>query len=188
MEVELLSLWLPAVVASIVVFIAGFVMHMVLPHHRNDFARIGDEERFSAELQSYALSRGQYVFPFASSPVEMKDPAYQERVLRGPVGMLVLWPNVLGPTWKQLALHFVHVLVVSIFVAYIAHLALEMGSRYLAVFQVVGAAAFMTYAGSLFGHSIWYYMSWRQTWMTAADGLLYALLTAGIFGWLWPGS
>jgi hypothetical protein len=34
--------------------------------------------------------------------------------------------------------------------------------------------------------SIWYHRSWGTTLRYTVDGLVYALLTAGIFGWLWP--
>ena len=30
------------------------------------------------------------------------------------------------------------------------------------------------------------FLSWRYTLHTVFDGLIYALLTAGTFGWLWP--
>jgi hypothetical protein len=34
--------------------------------------------------------------------------------------------------------------------------------------------------------SIWYYRAWSTTFKATVDGLIYALLTAGTFGWLWP--
>jgi len=34
--------------------------------------------------------------------------------------------------------------------------------------------------------SIWYRRSWGLTAKAALDGLIYAALTAGTFGWLWP--
>ena len=40
--------------------------------------------------------------------------------------------------------------------------------------------------GSLFQMSIWYRRAWSTTIKTTVDGLVYALLTAGMFGWLWP--
>jgi hypothetical protein len=34
--------------------------------------------------------------------------------------------------------------------------------------------------------SIWLQRSWCTTAKATLDGLLYAALTAGTFGWLWP--
>ena len=45
---------------------------------------------------------------------------------------------------------------------------------------------FSPYAVALWQLSIWYGRSWRITIMYTLDGLIYALLTAGVFGWLWP--
>ena len=39
---------------------------------------------------------------------------------------------------------------------------------------------------ALLQFSIWYRRSWVTTLKSMIDGLLYALLTAGTFGWLWP--
>ena len=35
-------------------------------------------------------------------------------------------------------------------------------------------------------NSIWWGKPWRNTCLEALDGVLYGLLTAGSFGWLWP--
>ena len=34
--------------------------------------------------------------------------------------------------------------------------------------------------------SIWKGQPWSATLKSVFDGLLYALVTAGVFGWLWP--
>jgi hypothetical protein len=33
---------------------------------------------------------------------------------------------------------------------------------------------------------IWFGHTWGRTLKDVADGVIYGLLTAGIFGWLWP--
>jgi hypothetical protein len=47
-------------------------------------------------------------------------------------------------------------------------------------------AAFLSYAVALWQMSIWYKRAWSTTIKSTFDGLIYALLTAGTFGWLWP--
>lgn len=42
-------------------------------------------------------------------------------------------------------------------------------------------------AASLAQNSIWYSRKWSSTLKSMFDGLVYGLLTAGVFGWLWPG-
>jgi hypothetical protein len=44
----------------------------------------------------------------------------------------------------------------------------------------------MGYAVALWQMSIWYRRAWSTTFKATVDGLVYALLTAGTFGWLWP--
>jgi len=70
--------------------------------------------------------------------------------------------------------------------AYIAGRALEPGAHYLSVFRFAGATAFFGYAFALMQQSIWYKRAWGTTFKSTFDGLIYALLTAGTFGWLWP--
>ena len=43
-----------------------------------------------------------------------------------------------------------------------------------------------TYAFGDFVDSIWKSQPWSNTLRAVFDGLLYALVTAGVFGWLWP--
>jgi hypothetical protein len=56
----------------------------------------------------------------------------------------------------------------------------------LRVFRFVGVTAFIGYTVALRQMSIWYRRAWSTTLKATVDGLIYALLTAGTFGWLWP--
>jgi hypothetical protein len=88
---------------------------------------------------------------------------------------------------KSLALWFVYSVVVGIFAAYITGRALGPGAHYLAVFRFAGSTAFVGYAVALWQNSIWYKRAWSSTFKSTVDGFVYGLLTAGVFGWLWPG-
>ncbi len=186
MAVSLLSLWLPILVASVLVFVAGFILNTLLPHHRTDFAALPDEDRLMEAARAQQLKQTQYLFPFAATRAEVQDPAFVEKANAGPVGILVVWPNGVGPMTKQLITHFVYVLVLSLLAGYVAGASLPAGTAYLKVFQVVGIAAWLGYAGAVPLFSIWYRFSWSFTGKQLLDGLVYALLTAGTFGWLWP--
>ena len=87
---------------------------------------------------------------------------------------------------KPLTLWFVYSLVVGVFAAYIAGRALGPGADYLAVFRFAGCTAFVGYAVAGWQRSIWYSQPWSTTFKNTFDGLVYGLLTAGAFGWLWP--
>ena len=81
---------------------------------------------------------------------------------------------------------FLYSIVIGITAAYISGRALGPGAHYLKVFRFAGATAFYGYSLALWQTSIWYKKSWGTTIRSTIDGLIYALLTAGFFGWLWP--
>jgi hypothetical protein len=81
---------------------------------------------------------------------------------------------------------FLFTLVVSLVAGYLASRTLAPGSEYLDVFRVTGTVAFAGYVLALWEHAIWFGRSWVATAKFSFDGLIYALLTAGVFGWLWP--
>jgi hypothetical protein len=76
--------------------------------------------------------------------------------------------------------------VISVFAAYIAGRAVPAGGEYLEVFRFAGTTAFIGYTAALWQVSIWYKRRWSTTLKSTFDGLIFALLTAGVFGWLWP--
>jgi hypothetical protein len=58
--------------------------------------------------------------------------------------------------------------------------------HYLVVFRVAGTAAFLAYGLSQLSNGIWKGQPWGMTVQEVVDGLIYGMLTAGAFGWLWP--
>ena len=70
--------------------------------------------------------------------------------------------------------------------AYLTGRVVGSGSDYLAVFRVAGTTAFMSYGLANIVDSIWKAQSSGTTFRHVFDGLVYSLLTAGVFGWLWP--
>ena len=100
--------------------------------------------------------------------------------------VLTVMPNGPGSMGTNLALWFLYSAVVGLFAAYVAGRALPAGASYLRVFRFAGVTAFTGYSVALWQMSIWYHRAWSTTIKTTVDGLIYALLTAGTFGWLWP--
>ena len=182
----LTSLWLPILVAAVLVFIASSAIHMFLGWHKNDYRKMPNEDKAMDSLRPLAVPPGDYVVPHCSGPEEMKSPAFREKMSKGPVLIITVRPNGLPGMGAYLVQWFVFCVVVSIFAVCVASSALPPGTPYLRVFQLVGTSAFMGYAFALWPLSIWYGRSWSTTIKSTVDGLVYGLLTAGTFGWLWP--
>jgi len=184
--ISLLSLWLPIVIAAVIVFIASSVIHMAPLWHRNDFPRMPREDEVLKALRPFAIPPGDYFLPRPGAREEMRTPEFQDKVAQGPVAVMTVMPNGMMNMTRNLVQWFVYLVVVGYFVAYVTSRALGPGAPYLKVFQIAGATAFIAYALALCQLSIWYRRSWVLTLKGCFDGLIYAALTAGTFGWLWP--
>ena len=100
--------------------------------------------------------------------------------------VVTVMPNGMQSMSRNLALWFFYCATVGFFAAYVSSRTLPPGTDYLRVFQLVGATAFIGYSAALWQMSIWDSRAWSMTIKATVDGLIYALLTAGTFGWLWP--
>jgi len=86
----------------------------------------------------------------------------------------------------SLAYWFVYSIVVGFFAGYVAA-PVAARHRVSAVFPTGRHDCVRGLTRSRYGRwSIWYRRSWGTTIRSTIDGLAYALLTAGVFGWLWP--
>lgn len=184
--VALTALWLPIVLSAVFAFIASSVFHMVLPHHKGDYGKLPNEADIMDAMRKAGVTPGDYVMPRMDSHAAMKDPAFIEKMTKGPVAMMTVMKSGPPAMGGQLAQWFVFCLVVSVFAAYIAGRALGPGAHYLAVFRFAGCTAFVGYTLATWQDSIWYKRAWSTTIKNTIDGLAYGLLTAGTFGWLWP--
>jgi hypothetical protein len=180
------ALWLPILLSSVIVFAASSAVHMFLPWHKSDYRRIPREDEVLEALRALAVPPGDYMGPQASSMQEMRSPEFAEKMKKGPGVILTVVRGGSTEMGKSLALWFLYIAVVGIFAAYVAGRALTAGAPYLSVFRFAGATAFIGYSLALWQLSIWYRRSWITTIKATVDGLVYALLTAGVFGWLWP--
>jgi len=184
--VSIASLWLPIVLSAVIVFVASSVIHMVLGYHKNDLLRLPKEDEVMAALRPFNIPPGDYGMPKPTSMKDMGSPAFDEKMKRGPVAFMTIGRSGPMSMGGPMALWFVYSIVISIFAAYVASRAVGPSANYLMVFRFVGTTAFMGYAMSLPQMSIWYRRNWATTLRSMFDGLLFAALTAGTFGWLWP--
>lgn len=110
----------------------------------------------------------------------------KQKWAEGPVGVLNLkraGPYSMGPSLTQ---WFGYTLVVSLLIAYAASRSIPPGARYLHVFRVVAVVGFLAYGAGQIPAAIWMGKPWKVAWKEVFDALVYGLVTAGSFGWLWP--
>lgn len=184
--VPIMSLWLPILLSAVFVFLASFVLHMLLTYHFKDFKPVGDEDKVLTTMRSFNLPPGEYFLPYSDSHEKRKSAGFQEKMKSGSTFFVAVWGANADAMGKPLAQWFVYTLIVGIFVAYAAGRTLAPGEHYLGVFRIAGFVAFACYAVAQWQEYIWFKRSFGRTMRNTFDGLVYALLTAGTFGWLWP--
>ena len=182
----LTALWLPILLSAVFVFILSSIIHMLPLWHKSDYPPVPNQDQVMDALRPMTIPPGDYMMPRTQSMAEMKSPEFIDKMSKGPIMILTVIPNGPISMAKPLVLWFLYSLVISYFAAYITGRALPPGADYLEVFRFAGATAFIGYAAALWQMSIWYNRSWSMTIKQTFDGLLYALITAGTFGWLWP--
>ena len=181
--VQLMNLWLPILVSAVFVFIASNLLWMALPFwHRADYHRLPDEKSVLAGLAG--AKSGQYIAPAMDwSKSSAEDRAAAQN---GPMAfLLVRNPNAFS-FGKALTTYFIYTLVISAIVGYITGIVAGPGTHYPRVFRIAGTAAILAYSFRGVPDSVWYGKPWSVTFKEIIDGVIYGLLTAGTFGWLWP--
>lgn len=182
--VSLAALWLPILLSAVFVFVASSIIHMALRWHSSDFKKLAAEDAVMDALRPFALEPGDYAAPLPQSMAQMRSPEFEAKVQRGPrFSLTVLADTSMA---RNLAVWFVYSLVIATFAAYVAVLTLTADAPYMTVFRVTSTVAFAGYALALWQSWIWYSRSLGATVRSTIDGLVYALLTGGAFGWLWP--
>jgi len=182
------QLLLPALLSAVLVFIVSSLIHMVIQLHKSDHLKFVNEDEVRAAIGKHSPAPGQYVVPFAKDPKECSSPELVRKFEEGPNGLMFIRRNgamKLGPFLGQ---WFVYSLAVSLVAAYVARTVLPAGADYLKVFQVVGVSAWLAYAWGEPCNAIWRGQPWKSAFLYMFDGLLYAAVTAGAFGWLWPAA
>jgi len=184
--IPLTELWLPILLSAVFVFVVSSILHMVLPIHKGDYKKLPGEEKLMEAMRGQGVSPGTYMFPCAACMKDMGSPEMIEKFKQGPVGFLTVVPSGAPAIGKNLIQWFLYSLVMGIFVAYIARLGLGREAAYLAVFRTTGTVAILGYAIAAIPDSIWKGQRWSITLKFLFDGVVYGLVTAGTFGWLWP--
>jgi hypothetical protein len=180
------ALWLPIVLSAVAGFVVSSVIHMATPWHKGDYLKVPNQLAVMDALRPFNIPPGDYMVPRPDGMADMKSAEFKELVTRGPkVVMTVMQPGW-GAMGGMLGGWFVYLLVVFAFSAFVAGSTLPAGAEYMHVFQIVAVTAFLGLSGALWQMNIWYKRSLGTTIRSTIDGLIYALIGAGLFGWLWP--
>ena len=182
------ALWLPILLSAIFVFIASSIIHMAPLWHRNELPAPPDGDRLQDAMRPFGLQPGEYMLPRAKSMKDCNAPEFVEKLNRGPVLLMTVLANRPMSMSRPLVQWFIFIVVVSVLTAYLAGATLPADAPYLAVFRVAGSTALIAYAAGVWPQSIWHNRPWSTTLKLTLDGLIYALLTGGTFGWLWPAA
>lgn len=180
------ALWIPIVLSAVIVFVASSVIHMFTPWHKGDYAKVPSQDAVMDALRPFAIPPGDYMLPRPDGMAEMRSAEFKAKLDKGPKAVMTVLPNGMPGMGKSMGAWFVYLLVIEVFAAYVAGRALPVGADYLRVFRFVGVASFLGYSGALWQQTIWYQRSMTTTIKSTIDGLLFAFLAAGTFGWLWP--
>ncbi len=184
--VSLAQLWLPILLSAVFVFFASSVLNMLLKFwHVPDYHGFSNEEEVSAAIRKGNPAAGTYMIPYCN-PEALKKPETQEKFKHGPVGTIFLrqpGPMNMGASLGQ---WFLFCLFVSFLCACLVSPVLGATAQFSVVFHTMALAAFMAYAAGSLPNGIWWGHPWRSVFKYVIDGLIYALITAAVFGWLWP--
>ncbi len=180
------SLWLPIVLSSVFVFVLSSLIHMATPWHKGDYGAVPDQDEVMDALRPFGIPPGDYMLPRPADMSEMRSQAFLEKLKRGQVAVLTVQPNGMFG-WEE------HGALVPV---------PRRREPVRRVRRRAGPAERRALPGGVQirgrhrdspGHSlalwqmtIWYRRNLGTTIRATVDGLLYALVTAGTFGWLWP--
>jgi len=187
MTVTLMQLWQPILLGTFLAWIASALIHVLIKYHNSDYQSVSNEEEVMAAIRNGAPKLGIHTLPFCAEMSEMNNPDVQEKFNKGPVAMLTVFPNGLPQMGKLMAQQIGFFLVGAILIAYCAALVLGSGTDYMTVFRFVSTIGFLTFGWANIPLSIWFGHPWSTTAKYLLDALIYGLVFAGSFAWLWPG-
>src|SRR5258705_7741196 len=87
----LIPLWLPILLSATAVWVISAIVWMALPHHKQDFIRLPDEDGFMDYVRRSGIQPGNYVFPDFRDREAMKSEKVEKALKEGPVGHLSVW-------------------------------------------------------------------------------------------------
>jgi len=182
------QLWMPVVLSAVLVFIASSLIHMVFKWHNSTYRSFGNEDAVREALRPASASPGMYVTPHATDMKQMGTPEMQKKYVDGPVAVVTIrrsGPPTMGPMLGQ---WFGYSAVVAALIAYVASHTLPAGAGFFSVCREVGVMTLLAYGGGSVIQGIWWAKPWGSVMKELLDAVIYGMLCALAFAWLWPSA
>ncbi len=187
MQIALTELLLPILLAAVCVFFASAIIWMLLPYHKKDIRFMPNEDEFTGAITPLSIDPGLYMFPNCENAKDMKNEAFQEKWRQGPWGTITIMPA--RPNFAlNLLRTFLSYLVITILIAYIAGIALPRGAAYLEVFRVTATLGILGYCMGNMANDFFLGKPARFILTQFIDGLVFALISAGVIASMWPAA
>ncbi|MEZ5465468.1 MAG: hypothetical protein R3F22_09665 [Lysobacteraceae bacterium] len=180
------QLWLPVLLAAIGVFVASSLIHMLLKWHNSGYRKLENEDAVRAAINAGTYSPGLYVLPYCADMKDMQGEAMQAKLREGPVAFLTVRPSGPVSMGKPLLQWFLLNIVVAAVGGMLAWQYVGPGGNGHAAGHLVGVLALGVYALGGFQEGIWMGRRWSSVLLHALDGVIYAIIVALVFMWLWP--
>ncbi|MCG8436123.1 MAG: hypothetical protein MJA83_19055 [Gammaproteobacteria bacterium] len=188
MTISLLQLWLPILAGGVLAWIASGLIHMLLKYHNSDYLKLPNEDEVMGAVRNGSPPIGLYTFPHCADMSAMNDEGVQQKFKNGPVGIITVFPNGLPNMPVMLGQQIAFFIIGNALIAYCATLALTAGADFMPVFRFCTAVGFLAYGWATIPYSIWFGHPWSMTFKYIIDALIYALVVAATFAWLWPAA
>ncbi len=180
----LLPLWLPILLSAATVWIISTIVGMALPHHKQDWIGLPDEDGFMDYIRRSGIKPGNYLFPDFRTREALKSEKVEKALKEGPVGHLSVWKTPVTMGDKMVGTFIVH-LVVSTLIAYLTRVALPGAAPFAKVFQIAATAGILAYSFSFIPNALWFGAYKRTIIASIIDGIVFGLITGVIFAWRW---
>jgi hypothetical protein len=176
---------MPIVLGAVLVFVASSIIHMMLKWHNASYQ--GLPEAAADALRPFNLQPGSYFTPWSGGDMKMmQTPEFQARIKAGPNALITVRPNENMAMGPMLGKWFVYSLLVGALTAFVAGRYLPQGTNYRHVYKITALVSFMGYGLAHIQYWVWWSKSNRQLFFDLLDSVIYAAVTAGAFGALWP--
>ncbi|HEY5972545.1 MAG TPA: hypothetical protein VIT22_11420 [Pseudoxanthomonas sp.] len=180
------QLWLPILVAAVLVYIASALIHMVFKWHNNDYRKLANEEEVQAALRKSPVAPGLYTVPHCADMKAMRDEAVVKKFVDGPVVFVTVFKSGPPKMGGMLLRWFLFNLTVATATAAIALQIYGVPGNGHAAAHLIGLITFLTYAGGSVSSGIWMGKPWISVLKDLLDALIYGIVSALAFWWLWP--
>ncbi len=182
------SLWMPILATAVLIFIASSLIHMVFKWHNSDYKKLANEDDVRAAIRAGSPEPGQYVLPHCTDMKAMGSEEMMKKFTEGPVAFMSIrksGPPNMGPCLMQ---WFIYSVAIAAICGCVAAGAVGFGARAHEGGHVVGMMSFLAYVGGSVQMGIWMGKPWGSVAKDALDGLIYAVISAVTFMYMWPAA